>query len=388
VVRSFLRVLIIVGVLGGGILAVRWLIPRETPEDVAEQVARTTPPEVENKFVRKNGTISIGYFHGGRTMLLYRTLHFKEFEREAVNIELITKYLNGTDYFPMFLVNATKKPIKTLGKVTGDELAEKLGAGEFDGATLGETAYLKAVASGMPIVAVAELGHDVKDKAGHALMLHNDVKIKGPESFKGLTFGARRSSGGDVIVIKEFIRKQGLDPDRDVKIIENINDEVFWSMLGNHEIDGCYGHGMGVRKSISKLHLPVYIYRPLDWVNPEISHSVLVFSKAFLDSHRPEVKKIVRAYMRRIKIESEMSEEERKKPAEKGLEISFEFEGLSLPEYRKIPLVQENLLTEWKQILLRNKVISKDINLPDYIDNSFVREVSGEIYGDPNPKAL
>ncbi len=333
------------------------------------------PPEEK----RWDGKVNIGYFHGGRTIILYRTQIFREFEKAGVEVELMTRFLRSKNYFPMPDLTVEKK-ITNVGKATGDELIRLVTARTFQGATVGETAFLKAIKDGAPIVAVAELGHDVKDGAGHALVLRNGVLIKGADSLKGLRFGARRSAGGDEVVLREFIAQHGLDPDRDVKLISNIKDDVFGLMLARGELDGAYGHVLSVKKWLEKFKYPVHIHRPLDWINPEMSMSVLVFHRDFVKEHPTTVQKIVLAYMRRSRAEFAMPTAEKKREGKKGLQIEVDFNGLNLPEHRRIPEVQTDLLAEWQKLLVKHRVLDRKLEIAPYVDNSFVRQAAEELY--------
>lgn len=342
-----------------------------------ETVAST---QLDFSHFRKDGRILIGYFHGGRTVMLYRTQVYGEFEKEDIKVGLVTKRLRGHNYFlmPNFLSDASSRG-RNLGKATGEELVNLVESGELDGATVGETAFIRAVEDGHPIVAVAELGHDVKDGAGHAIVLHKDVKLTGPESFKNLKFGARRSAGGDEIVLREFLRQSGVDPDRDVSIVKNIQDDVFGEMLAKRQIDGAYGHVLSIRKWIQKYKYPIYIHRPLDWLNAEMSNSVLVFSKKFVDENPEKVQKIVTAYIRQIRKEKAMPEEQRKKEDVKGLEIAIDFEGLNVPDYRSTPYVQTELLNQWQDIMVKHDGLDRKVDLTKFIDHRFVENAEKEL---------
>lgn len=336
-------------------------------------------PPLDFSHYRRDGRILIGYFHGGRTVMLYRTQVYKEFENEGVNVGLVTKRLRQHNYFLMpNMLDDRNLHKKNLGKATGEELVNLVDAGQLEGATIGETAFIRAVAEGHPIVAVAELGHDVKDGAGHAIVLHKDIKVQGPESLRGLKFGARRSAGGDEVMLREFLRQQGLQPGRDVRIIPDIQDDVFGEMLAARQIDGAYGHVLSIRKWIQKYKFPVYIHRPLNWVNPELSNSVLVFSKKFVAENPEQVQKIVNAYVRQIRKESRLPESVRKERDLKGLEIAIDFEGLNVPEYRLTPFVQTDLLNEWQDFLVTHEALPKKVDLTDFIDHSFVQKADRE----------
>ncbi len=360
------------------IFALRLLFPAPVPVTtiMAPPPGQAIMPPDEKRW---DGKVNIGYFHGGRTIILYRTKIFREFEKTGVDVELMTRYLRSKNYFPMPDLTVDRKT-SNVGKATGDELVRMVTQRTFQGATVGETAFIRAVKDGAPIVAVAELGHDVKDGAGHALVARNGVKIDGRESLRGLRFGARRSAGGDEVVLREFISQHGLDPDRDVKLISNIKDDVFGSMLARGELDAVYGHALSIMKWIDKYKYPVHIHRPLDWINPEMSMSVLIFHRDFVKDHPTTVQKIVLAYMRRSRAEFAMPTAERTREGAKGLQIEIDFDGLNLPEHRRVPEVQTELLNDWQKLLVKHRVLDREVDITSYVDNSFVRHAAEELY--------
>ncbi|MGE4130316.1 MAG: ABC transporter substrate-binding protein [Bdellovibrionales bacterium] len=325
---------------------------------------------------RSPDQLLIGYFHGGRTMMMYRAKIFGEFDRVGANVKLITKNLGGSTYFEMpdYLQNPDLDS-RGVGKATGDELIELLVKGEVDGATIGETAFIKALREGHDIVAVAELGHDRKDGAGHVIALHNDVKLTDPKSFRGLKFGTRRSSGGDEVMLREFLLHSGVDPDKDVTIIPSISDDAYGLMLANREVDGLYAHVMGAQKWVRKYKFPVYLHRALDWVNPELSQSVLVFSKSVVASKPELVQKVVQGYVQRVHHEHTIPHHEKTKPDKKGLQINIDFEGLNLPGYRDTPTVRTALLNEWQDLLIKHKKLDQRVDIDHHVDNRFVENV-------------
>lgn len=325
----------------------------------------------------------IGYFHGGRTAMFYRTSVNGWFEKLGVPVSLLTKSLHGTGIYemPNFIREKTAAKESNMGKATGTELVSLILSGEVHGATIGETAFVMMLENGAPIVAVAELGHDVKERAGHALVLRSTIKITGPQSFRGLRLGARRSAGGDEVVLKEFISQQGLDPGRDVEIVSNVPDDKMGKLIDRGHLDGAYAHLRALRNWITRKDHRIYVYRPLDWINPEMSQSLLVFDKAFLEKHRDRVQKIVFAYMSQIKAEQGLGEAEKMQRNKKGLEISTDFGGLDFPQTKDVPFIRADLLNDWQKLLLKHGAIQKAVDIEGAIDNSFVAAAEKEIYG-------
>ncbi|MGZ3790473.1 MAG: ABC transporter substrate-binding protein, partial [Bacteriovorax sp.] len=308
------------------------------------------------------------------------TFAFKGFEQEGISVDLMTKNLGEIAYCPApnFLNPNERKKLKQFGKATGTELINLVTNGQADGATIGETAFIYAVEQGLPILAVAQLGHDIKGHAGHAIVVRNNINLTGPESFKGLRFGARRSAGGDEVMIKEFLVHSGVNP-KDVKIIRNISDDKIAPMLKSNELDIAYAHLAALRKWIERDKYPIKIFKALDWVDPELSQSLLIFSKKFYNDNPDKVKKILAAYMKRIDAESKLETGKKSESNIKGLQIELSYEGLSNPRFEKVPVVRQDLLDEWQALLVKHGALQKKADLSNFIDNSMVLSLSKEL---------
>ncbi|MGZ3787069.1 MAG: hypothetical protein ACXVLQ_01025, partial [Bacteriovorax sp.] len=55
---------------------------------------------VPNKSSAQRPHVKLGYFHGGRTAMIYRTFAFKGFEQEGISVDLMTKNLGEIAYCP------------------------------------------------------------------------------------------------------------------------------------------------------------------------------------------------------------------------------------------------------------------------------------------------
>lgn len=346
------------------VLTILLLLPKKNPIPV--DVKSGSPPKVK-----------IGYFHGGRTMLLYRAFIDNEFEKEGVSVDLFTRGLYQTEFTPLPKSYEEIKEEELLGKVTGGDLIDGVIKGEFAAATPGESSFIDAATRGLPIVAVAELGHDVKGQGGHAIIFRKDVVIKKPEDIKGRILASRRAGDGDAVFLREFLKSVGLDPEKDVIIKEQVMDDELNRALIDGKIDGGFFHLMAVEKLVEKGY--AYVYQKFDWVNPELAQALLVFHKDFIKDHPEEVEKIIRAYMKRVKYEHGLPREVRlKDPGKgflKGLQMEKDFQGMNLPQYDFPPLVSPDLLGQMQDLLFKYKYIDKKVNLEDFIDNRFVEKV-------------
>ncbi|MDD4974638.1 MAG: ABC transporter substrate-binding protein [Bacteriovorax sp.] len=329
----------------------------------------------------------IGYFHGGRTLMLYRAQLNGEYDKEEIKVELITKNLNQSDYFIVPKSHDQVIRQRHFGKATGDELVNLLIEGKLDGATIGEVAFIKAVLEKKSIIAVAQLGFDTLEHPGHGIVIRSGIKINTPKDLKGLIFGSRRSSGGDLIFLREFLLSEGLDPDKDVEIIENIPEDKYLKYIADGTIQAGFSHLLSLRKLVNRKK--AYIYRPMNWINPELSQGVLVFSEKYLREHPDNVEKMIRTYMKRISYEISLPTAQRRpevKDTNKGLEMETDFHGMNLPQYHKVPLVPINLLNQMQALLVKHHKMDKIVHLENFIDDRFVKNVANELY--PQGKTL
>ena len=346
---------------------------------------------------KNSSPVRIALFVGGRTASLYRAAINGYFKKFNANVVYITKDLYGSNKDEGMGHNEYKTydddnvreilSNEMSAKARGDDLVDLVLSGRADAATIGETSFIKSIRNGAPIVAVANLGHDIKEYPGHAMVFRKGLKIKAGKDFKGMRFISRRSSGGDYVFLREFFISEGLDPDHDVKIIEsNLGDDKFREAFKDGSADGAFAH---LRPILSDLYL-YNIYRPLNWVNADLSQAVLVFKKEFLEKNPEQVEKIVEAIM--INNMDELSLPENKKPIDiendktrmkknRGYHVGretvqIEFRGMRLPKMDKIPYVNIDLLNEMQILLLKHNVIDKTTKLDGFIDNTFVKRIS------------
>lgn len=333
--------------------------------------------DIKENFVDE---VKIGYFHGGRVHGLYRPYVFKKFDEGGINVGLYTEYLLEDGFYKVPKEHVEMKKLaneRAFGRVTGVRIIQAMEEGVLHGGTPGESSFIQAVTNGSPLVAVAMLGHDVAERPGKALVLRDDLVINGPEDFKGKIFGARRAGPGDRIFLSEFFVSIGLDPEKDVTILDQIPDNEQWTNLIEDKVDGHFYHMHGVSKVVDSGD--GYVYRVMDWINPEISHALLVFRRDFIAEHPEKVEKVIRVYAQWLKYELSISEEERLKPVDFGLQMLLYKHGMSLPQYDYPPLVRPDLLEEVQDLLLKYNEIDEKIDLSEFIDNRFVEKIYREL---------
>lgn len=336
-----------------------------------------------NNAEKESGVVRIGYFHGGRTHLLYRAYINGYFENESVDARLITKSLDSED-----LIEVPKKheefeqkqdEVSFLGRMTGVEIIREIEKGNLEGGVVGESSFLASISNDSPIVAVAMLGHDEKEYPAHAFLMRKGLVIKSPEDLKGLTFVSRYSGPFDRTMVREFVESEGISID-DVTIIDDMKDRELLEAFKNGKVDGGYYHFHWIKKFVNEDDV-AYVYRKLDWVDPESSLALLIFHEDYIKNNPKDVQRIVNAYVKRVKYEKNLSLKERKIPKGFGLQmVDYDsIKGMNIPQYDFPPKLREDLLHQVQDILFKHKEIAKKISIENYFDHSFVEEAMKSI---------
>lgn len=318
----------------------------------------------------KTKEFRVGFFLGGRTGTFLRFWLKNHSKKEGLIIELLTKNIRKDDYYKLDPYH-TEFINSKLGKATGDELVELVMKGGADAALIGETAFIKMVHNKIPLIAIAETGHDVTGEAGHGMVFQKGIDLKNPQSWKGLTFGARRSAGGDLIVLKEFLSSRGLDPEKDVKIIDQIDDDKIPKYFKRKKFDASYVHLSTIRGLLGGKDKHRYqLYGALDWVKPEISQAILVVNPKFLKENEKALRKLMNEYSEYIIYENNLPKDKRLKKGKKGIQLEENFFGMNYPQSYACPYIRTELLEEWQKILFKHKAIKGIVTLDQNINNN------------------
>lgn len=322
--------------------------------------------------------VRLGYFLGGRTNLFGRAFADGYFDREGVNVELNTRWLGGE---PLKMPKDTAEVAALQGgghfsKITGTEIVDLITRGELDGGLIGDASFISAAHAGKPIVAVALLGHDRKDEPNHGVVLRKGLVIRKPADFAGLRLITRSAGPGDLVFLKEFLRKEGV-PEKSVTILDNVDAASVRTILAEGKADGGYLHLMSIERHVRKGE--VYLYRPLNWVNPEISLALLVFRKDFLEANRGLVEKTVAGYMKRILYEQSLPDHRREKNKKgkggKTALMEMDFPGMNLPVYEYPPKIRLELLREMEALMRSHGLLKGEADLEKYADLGVVETV-------------
>ena len=335
-----------------------------------------------SKEVNRSDEMRIGYFHGGRVFVPYRAYVFGEFEKAGLNVDF---YTTTAKEGPKELLFVPKNALEVqkirdrdplFGRFTGREILEHIVAGTLDGGAIGESSFVEAAEQGLPIVAVAKLGHDTAETKGKAIIVRKGAGITKPGDFIGKTIISRDAGPGDATFLREFFSSIGINSD-DVNIIDYAHSNYMMEGLVKEEVDGGYYHHMTVQKVVERGFAE--IYRPFDWVNPELSHALLVFRRDYYDNHKEEIKKFVKTYSERIKYEEENPVEEYYRQdgiEERGLQAHLRFAGMDIPRFSYPPLIDIDLLNQMQDLLQKHEQVEYlPVDLAPYIDQSLLLEL-------------
>ena len=328
------------------------------------------------EIINKDRPVRIGYFHGGRVNMMYRALIYDYFDEGGISVELYTRFLKEEELFKIPQTHEEtnkmwKDDIKfgnPFGKMRGTEIVDLIVEGELDGGTIGESSFIASIHEGLPIVVVAMLGYDAVP--GKAIIMRRDVEINSPDDLRGTTLISRRAGPGDAIFLREFLEEVNLVPGEDLTVIDQVDEDDTEKWLKEKTIDGGLYHLTTVRHLV--LDGTAYVYQPMSWMDPALSHALLVFHKDYIQNHREEVKRVVDAYVKRIAYEKGLPEEQKDRSWDKGLMMEGEFQGMEIPSYDLPPRIRVDLLEEMQGLLYKYGEIDKTVDIRDFIDESFV----------------
>lgn len=327
--------------------------------------------------------VKVGTFYGGRVNLFYRTYLHGFFDKEDVSVELYTKNLRVPGIFKIPQNHVETRELMPggqeglFGKMSGIEIVDEINRKALQGGTIGETSFVYEINRGSKLIAVAMLGHDTQAMPGKAIVVRKGLMIRSPQDFKNTTIVSRRAGPGDGIFLREFLKDIGMLGEKSIKIIDNVDDDTMHTWLAEGKIDAGLFHLTSVVNVVEKG--AGYVYRKMDWMNPELSHAILVFRKDFIQDHPDLVQRVIDAFVRRIIFEREMPRHQKKKTRDKGLMMDLEFEEMTIPQYDLPPLVRVDLLEHIQDLLVEYGYVSKGVDIREFIDNSFVERACRKI---------
>lgn len=337
--------------------------------------------------------VRIGYFHGGRTVLMLRAYAAGEFDARRVPVELYAAELRSDDFrlVPRSVRKFNAPGLERVGKSKGTELIDAMLAGKFEMAMVGESSFLASIHAGKPVVAIAELGHDVRGHAGHAFAVRKQQKTDKPSDYFGRVYISRRAGPGDAVFLREYFERAGLDLKKDVVflkdlpaspaekarlprdkaiLVEDVYEDRISEGMRTGVIDGGYFHLMNLEKMLDRFRL----VKSLDaFGDPELSQALLVCGRDFLEANRDRLTALLEVYVARIRREHALPAAERTRTRPKGLQLAVNFHGLNYPQYDQVPTVSAQLLNEMEKLLEKHSfVVAEKVRVEDHVDNSLV----------------
>ncbi len=346
-------------------------------------------PPAEDVIVATEKVVHIGYTHNPRHVILYRTYINHAFSDVGVKVELVSKPTAQSDFEPVPQNYEDIKTIPSYGQIDDEELLAGLAEKKWDAATVSAATFVQGVAQGLPIVAIAELAHDQKDRPSHAIMFRRNLVIDSPDDIKGTTISNQTTGLLGELFLKEFLAQHGIS-ELDVAIN---TDEA----AGQTFSDGLFAHTLRFMKAAqnaredaspteekSKKKSPplpdMLMYESMDkWMNPELSHALLVFHKDYIARNPQEVERVVLAYMNEIEKERKLPESVRLLNPGRGFLFGLQMEtliaGLGLPQPDMPPTVSLPLLNELQDLFIKHGYLNSPNKLDAYVDNRFVNSV-------------
>jgi ABC-type nitrate/sulfonate/bicarbonate transport system substrate-binding protein len=344
--------------------------------------------------------IRIGYFHGGRTALLLRAYDKNAFAGAGLNVEIYSKKLREKEYSlaPRSIQEYVGSESMVVGKATGLELIDGIIDGKFEMATVGEGSFIQAISEGKPVVAIAELAHDVAGRSGHVFLIRKGVSLEKPEDYRGKVLITRRAGPIEIVMLKEYLTWKRVDlakdvlelpklpasleekarlPKNKVIVVGSVFEDDLEEGIQNGVIDGGYFHVMKFEMVASLFDL----VHPLhDWINPELSHALLICHKDFLADNTETLVRILKVYLERIRHEHGLSDKKRTQRRIKGLQIAMDSQNLNYPQNDPVPIVDIELLYEIKRLLVKyGNIQQPQFRIEDYVDNRFVLQAAEEL---------
>jgi ABC-type nitrate/sulfonate/bicarbonate transport system substrate-binding protein len=351
------------------------------PAPVAPRLSEATallPADAEQSDPR----LRIGYFHGGRNVLLYRAWIDDWFDKAGVRVVFRATHRPDSKEFHDMprsaeeLETLKKQPdTRYIGRTTGVTIVGELKKGGLDCGMIGESSFLLAVDEGLPYTAVAKLGQDTKDEPGKIVVVRSDLEINSADDLIGKSIGSRESGPYDMVMTREFVLSRGLRLDQ-MQIIDQIPQHPLKKKLQKQQLDLAFLHLHIASKIVARgLYKPFPDYA-FDFAEPGLSQALLVCKNTVIAERRDELVALIRVYKRRIDYEQSLSQEARRShqgDKTRGMELRT-FKGLNLPQYDPRPVIDPNLLQTMQGLLLKHGVLTKPSPIGPRVDNSLVLE--------------
>jgi ABC-type nitrate/sulfonate/bicarbonate transport system substrate-binding protein len=359
--------------------------------DEAPPAAQPAPTEQAVPAPAEPGKLlRIGFFHGGRNMLVYRAWIDGWFDQAGLDVMLRTTHqTRSTEFHDMprsvdELMQVKKnKSTRYIGRTTGTTIVGEMRKGGLDCGMIGESSFLLAVDEQLAFTAIAKLGQDARDEPGKIVVVRSDLDIRGPGDLIGRTIGSRESGPYDRVMTREWVLSRGLRLDQ-MQIIDQIPQHPLKKKLEMRKLDLAFLH-LHIATDVVKRGLykryPGFVF---DFADPALSQALLVCKNTVIAERRAELVRFIQVYKRRIDHEQSLSKELRgANRGDKTLGMDLRsFKGLNLPQYDPIPVIEVELLATMQGLMLKHGVVQEAKPVADMVDNTLVREA---LAGLPEP---
>ena len=374
-IRTGLRLMGLVGLLlAAGCSSQNAPGPPEEQPTSAESAGPV--PNVSGEVLR------MGFFHGGRNMLLYRAWIDGWFDSAGLNVVLrATQQPQSTDFYDMprsaeELTRLKKKPeTRYFGRTTGPTIVGEMVKGGLDCGMIGESSFLLAVDQKLPFTAIAKLGQDTREEPGKIVMVRANLNIESPDDLIGRSIGSRESGPYDRVMTREWILGQGLQLNQ-MTIIDQIPQHRLKKQLHQQDLDLAFLH-LHIASNVASRGLytayPGFVF---DFADPKLSQALLVCKNTVIAERRKELVRFIQVYKQRIDHEQDLSRVERLQfqgDKTRGMELRT-FKGLNLPQYDPVPVIDLELLRTMQGLLVKHDILQERRPIEPMLDNALVRE--------------
>ena len=332
---------------------------------------------------RIEGGLRVGYFHGGRNMLLYRAMDDGADDRAGIQVSFWARRDNESAAFHrvpgsidhLQYIRDTLGDANNFGRTTGPEIIAELEAGKLHCGMIGESSFLLAVDKQRPWTAIAKLGQDTAESPGKVVLVRSALNIRGPQDLRGLRVGSRASGPYDMVMVREWLEYLGVPLDS-VVLEDMIAQEDLKRRLRDEELDVAFLH-----LHIAAANAAGDVWEPypgfdFEFADPELSQSLLVCRDDAIAEYRETIVRFLAAYKQRVDYELALSDQDRlafEGDKAMGMELTF-FDGLNLPQYRAEPIITLPTLLEMQRLLVKHEIVARAEPLEHMVDNSLMHE--------------
>jgi ABC-type nitrate/sulfonate/bicarbonate transport system substrate-binding protein len=189
--------------------------------------------------------------------------------------------------------------VKWVTFVNPNQVIEAMAAGELDAGGITPAHYLIALDKGLKMTAVAILSGWSKPTASY--MVRIDSGIQTAQDLRGKTIGVNNYGGVFDIYLRQMLDKNGVDPKKDVKIVE-VPIANIYQALSTKQIDAGAVPVLFVPLAETKFKGQFKILFDFADVpgikeRPQINQLILAVTDDYVKKHRPALKAFLRRYL-------------------------------------------------------------------------------------------